>query len=560
MVKRFTNFIGKEISSLHQAAYVLAFFTLFAQIIAFFRGRLLAGEFGASLELDIYFAAFRIPDMMFIIMSAIVSVGILVPYIIKVGERNNKEAKDLISSVFTLFLIGSGLILILLIIFMPSILGIVFPKFISSEFGPELVTMSRIMCFSPFVLGISSFVGSIIQTKRKFMVYALAPVLYNLGTLTGILYLYPKFGLIGLSLGVIVGSLLHLGILLPSFLKTDLVPSIKLNFYSKDLRDLLKDSVPRMITGMSGQINFSIIIAIAGLMSAGAVSIFSLSNTLQGVTISLIGASYALAAFPAMSNAFSKGNVDKMLDHFVTAARHIIFWTVPISVLFIVLRAQVVRTVFGTGNFSWDDTRLVAASLAVFSISMLPQALNMLFIKGFYSANKTWKPLIISLISTALVPIFAGIYFYIFKNSIINLGILDAVIRNTDTNSSDVLILPLALVSSIIFSTIFLYILFTKEIGDIIPRVKKILFQTSLSSVIMGIVTYKMLGVFEFLTVTDTALGVFLQGLFAGLVGITTWIIALVVIDNREIKSVWRTIHSKIWRVKPIIETKQTME
>jgi putative peptidoglycan lipid II flippase len=232
MVKRITNFLGKEISSLHQAAYVLAFFTLFAQVLGFFRGRLLSGEFGASLELDVYFASFRIPDMMFIIVTAIVSVGILVPYIISVGERSSKDSKDLVSSIFTLFLISSSILLTILIVFMPNILGLFFPKFIASEFSSEFIAMSRIMCISPFILGLSSFVGSIIQTKRKFMIYALSPVFYNLGSLSGILYLYPKFGLIGLSLGVIVGSLLHLFILLPSFLKSNLVPKIKFNFYS----------------------------------------------------------------------------------------------------------------------------------------------------------------------------------------------------------------------------------------------------------------------------------------------------------------------------------------
>lgn len=560
MVKKITNFIGKEIVNLHQAAYILASFTLVAQLLSFFRGRLLAGEFGASLELDVYYAAFRIPDMMFIIMTAIVSVWILVPYIIKLEQRSLDEAKDLINSVFTIFVVMSGTILVLIVIFMPVISELIFPRLVETELGYEFIMMSRIMCISPFMLGISSFIGSIIQTKRKFMVYAMTPVFYNIGTIVGIIYLYPIFGLQGLAWGVILGSLMHIGVQIPTFLKTNLVPRLKLKVWSKNVKDLIISSIPRTIEAITGQINISIVIIFAGLMSAGAVSVFSLSLSLQGITLALIGASYALAAFPAMSAACAKGDIADMLKHFTTAGRHIIFWTIPASVLFIVLRAQIVRTIFGTGNFNWDDTRLVAASLAIFSISMLPQAMNMLFIKGFYAAGKTWKPLIISMVSTISIPIFIFIFFYVFQNSVIISEIIESTLRIEGSENSNILLLPLALISAIFIQLILLYRSFTKEFGGVFNRLRKILIQALIASVVMGLVSYFSLYYLSFMAEKDTGIGIFLQGLIAGIIGIFTWFMVLVLIGNREIKAVWRTVHSKIWKTKPLVEVGGIME
>jgi putative peptidoglycan lipid II flippase len=420
--------------------------------------------------------------------------------------------------------------------------------------------MARIMCFSPFILGISSFIGSIIQAQRKFVIYAMTPVFYNLGTIIGILYLYPKFGFKGLAWGVVLGSLMHLGIQIPTFLKSDLIPKIKFGKLSKDVTDLLKSSIPRTIEAVSGQLNVSIIIAIAGLMSAGAVSIFSLSYALQAVTISLIGASYALAAFPAMTSSYARGDLDGMIKKFLTAARHIIFWTAPAAILFIVLRAQIVRTIFGTGNFSWEDTRLVAASLAIFSISMVPQALNLLFIKSFYAASKTWIPLIISLISTITIPILAISYLYIYENSIISLGILESILRVDNIENINILLLPLAMTTVVFIQTILLYFVFVKEFRPIFSKLRRIIFHSLVSSIVMGFVLYYGLGLFEFFSDSDTAIGVFLQGLFAGIIGIISWILILMLLGNKEIKSVWKITHSKIWKSKPFVEVDNTMK
>lgn len=552
MVKKFNNFLSKRISNIHQAAYVLAFFTLFAQLLSFVRGRLLAGEFGASLELDIYYAAFRIPDALFIFTSAIVSVWLLVPYITKTMEKGRES--ELVNSIFTIFLVSSSIILGIIILFTPSILELVFPNFMDTSLRDEFVLMTRVTCLSPLILGLSSFVGSIIQVERRFAIYAMTPFFYNVGTILGILFIYPVFGLPGLAYGTVLGSLMHLGIQIPSFIKSDIRPRISFNKINNDVKDLLKSSIPRTIGQFLGQSNTTILIIIAGMMSAGAISIFSMSNTIQAVTMALIGSSYILAAYPLMSSSYAKKDISGMINHMATAARHIVFWTIPASVLFLVLRAQVVRTIFGTGNFNWDDTRLVAASLGIFSISMVVQSLDGLITRAYHSADKIWKPLIINVIATSLIPISALLFITIFDRSLINLGILEFILRVDDIDNISVLLLPMVLVIITFFKVILLCLSFTRDFGGFWYKIKRTVIQSLIASVLMGISSYYSLILLTPLTIGDSGLGIFLQGLIAGLVGIFVWIIFLFTIKNKEILSVWKTVHSRIWKAKPLVE------
>src|SRR5690606_18920193 len=117
-----------------------------------------------------------------------------------------------------------------------------------------------------------------------------------------------------------------------------------------------------------------ILMGLASAMTVGSVAVFQFAHNLQSVPLSVIGVSYSVAAFPILAELFGRQKRDEFVLHIVTALRHIIFWSVPAIALIIVLRAQIVRVVLGSGAFDWSDTRLTAAVLAVLSISLLAQA------------------------------------------------------------------------------------------------------------------------------------------------------------------------------------------
>ncbi len=554
MVSRIISYISREIKGLHQAAYMLAFFTLLSQVLAFVRGRLLAGEFGAGLELDIFYAAFRIPDFMFVLLSAIVSVAILVPYLIRTQAESKEAAQRLIDSIFTVFIGTASAILLITAWFVPNIAELLFPKIIATDLSLEFILLIRIMLISPFILGVSSLFGSILQSERRFIFYALAPVFYNLGIVFGILFFYPQFGLIGLGWGVVLGAALHLLIQVPALFHTGYIPKITCKFEGKEIKEMLSLALPRTLTYASDQFNISLLLAIAGLLSAGSVSIFSLAYMVESVPLALIGASYSLAAFPTLSKLHAGGKTREFVEHFASAASHIIFWSFPAIALFIVLRAQIVRTLFGTGEFDWTDTRLTAAALAVFALAIVAQGLNLLFVRGFYAAGKTWKPFFSHVITTLVVAGSAVWYLFLFESSGYLQNFLESLLKIESLEGTMIVVLPLAYITGVFVNCVILWSTFEKQFVTFSNILWRVIFHSLAASIIMGFVAYWGLILLEPLNGQETTIGIFLQGLGAGMLGMIAWVLTMILLENREFYAVVETLHSKVWKAKPVIE------
>src|SRR3989344_5506806 len=360
MVKGFINMLNREINGLHQAAYLLGFFAICSQVLALVRDRILASQFGAGNVLDLYYSAFRIPDLLFVTIASVVSISVLIPFLINRFEKGQEKVKEFIDSVFSFFfffMVVSGIVAFFLT---PLLMKWIFPVFAQSSSFGELVSLTRILLLSPIFLGFSNLLASITQVHRRFFVYAISPVVYNVGIIFGIIFLYPMFGLQGLGLGVVLGAFLHFAIQIPLVSSQKLLPRLRLNFNINTVKEVVFTSIPRTITVSSNEIAKLFLISFASLFVSGSIAVFNFSLNLQSVPFSIIGVSYSLAAFPTLTRLFSGGNVEEFLRQIITSTRHIIFWSIPVSILFIVLRAQIVRTILGAGAFDWSDTRLTA--------------------------------------------------------------------------------------------------------------------------------------------------------------------------------------------------------
>src|SRR3989344_815942 len=405
MVKRLFAVIGREIKGLHEAAYLLAGFAFLSQILALIRDKLLAFSFGAGHSLDIYYASFRIPDLIFVSVGSLVSASILLPFFIERFEKGRDQGKNFSDSIFTVFFALMVLASIIAYFLIPKLMPFLLPGFADDASLPDLILSARIMLFSPFFLGLSNLFSSVTQMHRRFLVYAASPLFYNVSIILGIVVFYPIFGIPGLAIGVALGALLHMGIQIPFMMQTKLLPKFSGAIEWLHVKKVILLSFPRTITMSANQLATFFLTALASLMSKGSIAVFSLSFNLQSVPLTIIGSSYSSAIFPDLSRLYVQGNRQEFLEKMIAAARHIIFWSTPIMVLFIVLRAQIVRTVLGAGAFDWADTRLTAASLAIFMISVIGQSLIVLFVRAFYAEGKTTKPLLINIISAAVIVI-----------------------------------------------------------------------------------------------------------------------------------------------------------
>jgi len=530
MVNRFLNHKSKTVFS---AAMVLAITGLISRILGLFRDRLLAGKFGAGDELDIYFAAFRLPDLIYniLIIGAISSA--FIPVFAQYFRKDEKEAWRLTSGLFNLILIGLVVISLVLIFFAPWIVSIIAPGF-SGEKKEMTVILTRIMFLSPLLLGMSSILSGVLQYFHRFFVYSLAPIMYNLGIIFGILFFVPKMGLVGLAWGVALGAFLHFLMQLPSVIYSGF--KLRLNFrLHEGIKKIIKLTIPRTIGLVGSQINYVVITALASSLAIGSVAIFNLANNLQYVPIGIIGISFALAVFPSLASSHAEENKKKFSDNFTSIFNQILYLVLPISVIFFVLRAQIVRLILGTGQFGWVDTRLTAAALGIFAISVFAQSLIPLISRAFYSVNNTKTPVSISLISIGLnVGLSFGLVWILNNHNFIS-QLFSETYRVQGIKNFAVLGLPLAFSLANIFNFSVLLKYFDKKIGQ--WNGKMILdsaYKMIISCVVMAIVIYGSLQVFDFFFDTHRFTGLLMQSGIAMLIGVAIYFLISFVLKMPE--------------------------
>ncbi len=543
--KRLFSALNKEIGNVHRAAYVLAGFTLLSQILALFRDRLLAYVFGAGSTLDVYYAAFRIPDLIFVSAASIVSISVLVPILSKkISQNTLTEAQDFIRSVTTMFLVIIVVVSTVMFFLLPYIQPLIFRGFTPEQLD-EVIKLSRILLLSPIFLGLSNILAGVTQTFKRFFVYALSPILYNLGIIFGILVLQKSYGITGVVFGVVFGAFLHFAVQLPFVIHTRLVPKLSTRVNILEVWSVIKSSLPRTVTlGMSHFI-ILILLSIASGMRDGSIAVFNLSFNLQSVPLSIVGVSYSLAAFPTLSRLFVEGKIKEYVSDITIATRHIIFWSLPVMSLFIVLRAQIVRVILGSGSFDWADTRLTAAALSFFVISVLFQNVILLYVRGFYAAGRTYIPLVISIVSgvtavtSAIVLSKIYLHFSSFKN------VIEALFRVEGVSGTEVLMLPLAFTVGSIVNGVLLILIFRRIFTLDTKLISKGLFESGIGALCMGAAAYFSLNVLDTILDIQTTLGIFLQGFTSGIAGLVIGIGVLYLFKNKELKEIFGALKKR---------------
>lgn len=551
MVTRIIRYLSRDIRGLHEAAYVLALFALLSQVLGLVRDRLFAHIFGASSVLDVYYAAFRVPDLIFVTVASIVSVSVLIPFIADYSEKHSKKLQSFLRSTATAF----GLIIIavsgVVYLYVPELSRLFFPGITGAD-HTLLIDMTHILLLSPILLGISNLFGSITQTYKKFLLYATGPVLYNLGIVIGILGFYPYFGINGLAWGVVLGAALHAGIQIPFLFSKGLFPWPTFSVMWDEVWKVLTLSLPRTIALSAHQIVFVVLLAAASLIGEGAITVFNFSWNLQSVPLSIIGVSYSVAAFPTLARLFSSGKHKDFLAQIVVAARHIIFWSLPALVLFVVLRAQVVRVLLGSGEFGWTETRLTAAVLAMFVVSLVAQALVLLFVRGYYAAGNTRRPLIINVVSALLIIVFSGLLLMYYQSNEFFKDFIESLFRIEGLEGTSVVMLSFAYTLGLLINALAFWILFQRDFSRFSRILGKTFFQSLSASVVMGFVAHRFLAVFDNFFDINTLVGIFLQGFLSGILGIIAGIAILFILRNEEVYTVLQTFKHKFWKTTAI--------
>lgn len=537
MVRSFFRIIRKEVVNLHTAAYTVALLTLLAQILALFRDRIFAFSFGAGETLDFYYAAFRLPDILFALIASLVSAYILIPLIAKACTESKEEARRLLSDAVSFFIIVMGLAGIIAAIYAPKILALLYPAFVEHVQFDEFVLLSRILLLQPLFLGLSSIISSVTQIERRFLLYALSPVLYNVGIILGALFLEPIFGIIGLGFGVLLGSIFHMALHVPVVLSSQVLPLPKVPNIRR-MWGVVTKSSPRALALSSQTFIIVGVTVLAAPLAVGSITIFSFAHNLQSIPLSLIGASYAVVAFPTLATLHAAKDVEAFARKVADAARHLVLWSMLALVLFIILRAHIVRVVLGAGEFTWDDTRLTAAVLALLVASLVGQALVLLIARAYYAAGKTYIPLIIQGIGAIVSLVSAWALLIAHTNNEAYVYFLEALLRISFVPGTEIVSIALGVTIGQIVAGILGFVLFANMYPSFGVKLMPVIFQSFAASIIAGAVAYTTLSLLGGIFALTSLVAVLAQGALAGTLGLAAFIFVLYILSNREFREI----------------------
>ena len=386
-----SRFFKVEAAGVHQTALLLALMNIINGVLGLLRDRFLAAEFGASRSLDIYYAAFRLPDILFSLSLFFIASTAFIPLFIAREEESPKKAQEFFDSLVTIFVIAMIIAIAIVYRYMPQIIPFMVPGFSTDEIT-STVMLSRIMLFSPLFLGFSSLISGVIQSSKRFFAYAIAPLFYNIGIIIGVIVFLPVWGIAGLAYGVVFGAALHMIVQVPTLLLIRAFPRLRVKLEARPF-DIISYSFPRACALSLNQVSLLVLTAIASTLGVGTIAIFNLSHNLFALPLTIIGLSYSIAAFPTMAELVLKDEKTLFFRQFTNALRHILFWTVPATMLFVVFRAHIVRLVLGTGAFAWLDTHLTIASLFLFSLAIVTQSIVTLAVRAYYALGRIREPL-----------------------------------------------------------------------------------------------------------------------------------------------------------------------
>ena len=517
-----TSFLARQSNSIFSAAILIGFFALMSRLLGVVRSRIYAEKFGAGIELDMFFAAFRIPDLVFAILIAGAVTSAFIPVFMEYSKRKRGEHWILASNVLNILGIGIAALSVLLAIFANQIIPIIAPGFTPDQ-QAVTVTLTRIMLLQPTLLAVSNVLSGILQAKNIFLSYSMAPMVYNLGIIFGALFFTDTFGVYGLAWGVVLGAIVHMAIQLPAVRLANFSWKPVVSLGEKGLQKVFRLMAPRTLGLASLQINIIVLTALASQLPEGNITIFNFANDLQFAPLGIVGIAFAIAAFPRLSQSFIDKDVEKYRIQFRDSISQLLFFLIPIAAMFLVLRSEVVTVIFKTHLFQGSDISLTAAVLAIFTVSIIFQGLIPLYSKAFYAIQNTALPVALNIVSV-LANIALSIYMIQLFGTQNALVSSIANILNV-TSISDIRILGLALAFSATSTLNFVLLasFFRMRIGKL-PTMPLVLGKILLATVALGIVAQLSLNIAGIYFTEASILNSFITGTIAGIAGILVFL------------------------------------
>ncbi len=385
-------------TSVLSAASVIMVMLVAARVLGVVNKFVLAHYFALD-DVSLFWAAFRLPDLVFEIFFFSTFSSAFIPVFTKALKKGNGEAWEIAGRVVNIGLLIFVPLAVLVGLFANQIYNFVAPGF-SDDQTKTIAQIARILFAAQGLFIVSYIVTGVLESLRRFLIPALAPVFYNLGIILGTIFLTPYFGIYGPAIGVVIGAALHLAIQMPLafHLGFRFIPRI---FPNEGVKKIGKLSLPRFIELSFQQVARTVELNLSSLVSVVSYTYLVYATSLQALPVTLFGVSLAKAALPTLARL--EDNPKEFLRTLLATLYQIVFFVLPLATILIVLRVPVVRLTYGIANhFDWEATIQTGLVLSAFAFGVVFQSAVSLLSRAFYALHDTRTPVAVSLVGVLI--------------------------------------------------------------------------------------------------------------------------------------------------------------
>jgi putative peptidoglycan lipid II flippase len=388
--------------TLVRAGIIVSAFFLASRVLGFVRAVVVLNTFGAGPELDAFFAAFRLPDLIFQLVAAGALSSALIPVVSGLlGTGEEHRAWRVVSTVTNLMLAALLVLAATLFVLAPVIIPIITPGFDAAGWA-RTIDLTRIMLLSPIFLALGSVATSVLNARGRFAASAIAPIVYNLAIIGGALVLGPSMGVTGLAVSVVAGSLGHLLVQLPNVWAVGYRHRATVDVSDPPTRRAITLMGPRALGLGVSQITFVVLTSLATKEGPGAVTAFNTAFTLLQIPIGVIGVPLGIVVLPSLSREAALGRLAEFASLISKAIRLLSFVMLPITGIAIVLRHEIVELLFGYGAFDATAIDQSAATFLAFLPGLLAHALIAVLARAFYAQQDTRTPVAAAILAVVV--------------------------------------------------------------------------------------------------------------------------------------------------------------
>lgn len=509
-----------------RAATIVGVAFILSRLLGIVRDAVINYYFGIdTIEATSYFIASRFPETIFYIIAGGALGSAFIPtfsaYFVSDDERGGWR---LFSAITNLILLVTTIVSLLTAWFTPQIINFFYNDLVAND--PQLLVMTtrlmRLMLITPVIFGVSGVIMAALNARQHFLLPAIAPIIYNLGIIAGVIVFAPN--IMGLAIGALVGALGHLLIQIPALIQKHARYGLILTLRDPGVIQVLRLMAPRVLGLSFGQLNHLLIQFLAQAMALGSIPALGYAWRIMIMPQAIIGQALAIAAFPTFSTLAAKGALSEMRQIVADTLRLIFFLSLPAGFLLMILRIPIVRFLFERGHFDAQATEYVGWALLFYGMSIIGLAAIEILSRAFYALEDTWTPVLIGMLQLVAMWILG----YWFGNALFpNLGWLEFGG------------LALGYTISALLELILLLILLRKKMGGINGRrVLDGTWRMVLASLLMALITWFLLNQLQ-------GMVPFLQLVIIGTVAVITYLLFSAVLRVRELSYLWQTIRRR---------------